>query len=134
MRTSRRLRAVAAFVNFLSYFKSFLKKQKRAERVDGKVFPSRDAERAEYVDFPRFAAFPKQTNHTRLFASKQEKTPALTRILFKKNEKKRYREVSPTLYFFQVTQSRFSTRSPLSAPSSPFSSFRQPSRSTRSPN
>jgi hypothetical protein len=84
------LRAVAAFVNFLSYFKSFLKKQKRAERVDGKVFPSRVAESAEYVDFPRFAAFPKyakQANHTRLFASKQEKTPDSKRIPAKKPEK-----------------------------------------------
>lgn len=90
LRTSRRLRAVAAFVNFLSYFKSFLKKQKRPERVDGKVFPSRVGKSAEYVDFPRFAAFPKyakQTNHTRLRASRQEKTPAFPRILVKKTEK-----------------------------------------------
>ena len=90
LRTSRRLRAVAAFVNFLSYFKSFLKKQKRPERVDGKVFPSRVAKSAEYVDFPRFAAFPKyakQANHTRLSASKQEKTPVSKRIPTKKSEK-----------------------------------------------
>jgi hypothetical protein len=85
------LRAVATSVNFLSYFKSFLKKQKRAERVDGKVFPSRVAKSAEYVDFPRFAAFPeraKQANHTRHRASKQEKTPVSLHFLAKKLEKK----------------------------------------------
>lgn len=90
LRTSRRLRAVAAFINFLSYFKSFLKKQKPPERVDGKVFPSRVAKSAEYVDFPRFAAFPKyakQANHTRLSASKQEKTTFLNAFPPKKTKK-----------------------------------------------
>jgi len=75
---------------YFLYFKAFLKKQKRGERVDGKVFPTRGDARSEYVDFPPCAAFSKyakQANNTRLRASKQEKTPASASFLAKKTKK-----------------------------------------------
>jgi len=75
---------------YFLYFKAFLKKQKRGERVDGKVFPTRGDARSEYVDFPPCAAFSKyakQANNTRLRRSKQEKTPLSNSIFNEKKEK-----------------------------------------------